>query len=169
MLPLARYLKPPCTIFDERLDVPQAKSCCSTSRHFKPRLAVSNKTPAPVMPPPTTTMSQGDWELVSADIVVWRWPLCQWFVAVFIIYSNCFIWAFATPRALTKRPYENHACSIATQQSIPRHFCLLGGRLQSAPTKNHACSIATQQSIPRHFCLLCGRLQSAPKKNHAKL
>src|SRR5690606_38742688 len=46
------------TIFDERLDVPQAKSCCSSSNTLRPRRAASSRMPAPVMPPPITIRSQ---------------------------------------------------------------------------------------------------------------
>ena len=44
--------------FEERLDGPQAKSHCSSSRHFQPRRAASRRIPAPLMPPPTTIRSQ---------------------------------------------------------------------------------------------------------------
>ena len=48
---------PPCTSFDERDDVPMAKSPRSTRAVRRPRLAASSAQPAPVIPPPTTTTS----------------------------------------------------------------------------------------------------------------
>src|SRR5690606_40021935 len=39
-----KYRRPPWINFVERLDVPAAKSCMSTSAAFNPRLAASSKT-----------------------------------------------------------------------------------------------------------------------------
>src|SRR6187549_2847942 len=43
----------------ERDEVPLAMSSCSTSATRSPRLAASRKAPAPTIPPPTTSRSQG--------------------------------------------------------------------------------------------------------------
>ena len=43
----------------DRLDVPDAQSCASTSPTDRPRVAASRAVPAPVMPPPTTSTSSG--------------------------------------------------------------------------------------------------------------
>src|SRR6476619_2865621 len=48
---------PPWTSFEERDEVPMAKSPRSTSAVRRPRLAASSAQPAPVIPPPTTTTS----------------------------------------------------------------------------------------------------------------
>ena len=48
---------PPCTIFEDFDDVPDAKSSFSTSAVLRPRLAASSATPAPVTPPPMTSTS----------------------------------------------------------------------------------------------------------------
>ena len=50
---------PPCTSFDDFDDVPDAKSPLSTSAMRSPRDAASSATPVPVMPPPTTSTSNG--------------------------------------------------------------------------------------------------------------
>src|SRR5688500_7801488 len=44
-------------IFEDRLEVPNPKSSFSTSPTFHPRSAASRATPAPVIPPPTTSTS----------------------------------------------------------------------------------------------------------------
>src|SRR4029453_10547879 len=44
--------------FDDRLEVPAAKSDFSTRATLYPREAASRATPAPVIPPPTTTRSK---------------------------------------------------------------------------------------------------------------
>ena len=48
---------PPCTSFDERLDVPDAQSRASSSPVESPRVTASSAAPVPTMPPPTTRMS----------------------------------------------------------------------------------------------------------------
>ena len=48
---------PPCTSFDDRLDVPLAQSRASTIPTRRPRVAASSALPVPTMPPPTTRMS----------------------------------------------------------------------------------------------------------------
>ena len=48
---------PPWIILDDFEDVPDAKSPFSTRAVFRPRLAASRATPAPVIPPPTTSTS----------------------------------------------------------------------------------------------------------------
>src|SRR6185436_4166209 len=54
-----RYRKPPWMSFDERDEVPEARSPFSTSSARSPRCAASSSTPQPVMPPPTITKSKG--------------------------------------------------------------------------------------------------------------
>ena len=41
----------------DRLEVPEAKSRCSTTATLSPRVTASNAHPMPVMPPPTTNTS----------------------------------------------------------------------------------------------------------------
>ena len=48
---------PPCTSFDERLDVPDAQSRASSRPVERPRVTASSADPVPTMPPPTTRMS----------------------------------------------------------------------------------------------------------------
>ena len=48
---------PPCTSFDERLEVPEAQSRASTIPTRRPRVAASSALPVPTMPPPMTRMS----------------------------------------------------------------------------------------------------------------
>ena len=48
---------PPCTSFDERLDVPDAQSRASSRPVERPRVTASSAAPVPTMPPPTTRMS----------------------------------------------------------------------------------------------------------------
>src|SRR5262249_21411831 len=49
---------PPWMSLDDRLDVPDAKSDCSTSATRSPRNAASRAMPAPLMPPPMTRRSK---------------------------------------------------------------------------------------------------------------
>ena len=56
--PCTRYLRPPCTIFEDLLDVPEAKSRASTRHTDNPRSAASRAIPAPVIPPPITRTSK---------------------------------------------------------------------------------------------------------------
>src|SRR5829696_1851527 len=51
---------------EERLDVPAAKSDFSTSATLYPREAASRATPAPVIPPPTTTRSNASRSSVAS-------------------------------------------------------------------------------------------------------
>jgi hypothetical protein len=53
-----RASKAPWTSFDDALDVPDAKSSRSTSATAKPWRAASSATPAPMIPPPTTSRSK---------------------------------------------------------------------------------------------------------------
>jgi hypothetical protein len=55
--PFCRYRSPPWTSFDDLDDVPDAKSSRSTRAVRRPREAASSATPAPVIPPPTTSTS----------------------------------------------------------------------------------------------------------------
>src|SRR5665647_1880115 len=48
---------PPCTSFEERLEVPEAQSRASRMPTLSPRVTASIAQPAPTMPPPTTRMS----------------------------------------------------------------------------------------------------------------
>src|SRR5512133_3350745 len=48
---------PPCTSFDDRLEVPDAQSLASSRPTLKPRVTASRALPVPTMPPPTTRMS----------------------------------------------------------------------------------------------------------------
>ena len=48
---------PPWIILEDFDEVPEAKSPFSTSAVFRPRLAASSATPAPVTPPPMTSTS----------------------------------------------------------------------------------------------------------------
>src|SRR5579883_2253360 len=57
---------PPCTSFVDLLLVPPAKSAFSIRATVYPRVAASNATPAPVIPPPITKTSK--WLLSSS----WR-------------------------------------------------------------------------------------------------
>lgn len=56
-LPCSMYRRPPCTIFEDFDDVPEAKSSFSTSAARSPREAASSTAYAPVMPPPMTRTS----------------------------------------------------------------------------------------------------------------
>src|SRR3954469_23161425 len=51
--------------FDERLEVPAAKSRASTSAVDRPRVAASNAAPAPVAPAPITTTSKTSFAIRS--------------------------------------------------------------------------------------------------------
>ena len=48
---------PPCTSFDERLEVPADQSRASTRPTDRPRVTASSADPVPTIPPPTTRMS----------------------------------------------------------------------------------------------------------------
>ena len=55
--PCSRYRTPPCTRREERDEVPLAQSSDSSMATLNPRSAASRATPAPVIPPPTTSRS----------------------------------------------------------------------------------------------------------------
>src|SRR5690606_36365297 len=64
----SRYRMPPCTSFNERLDVPLAKSRASTRPTRRPRVAASSAAPTPTTPPPTTrTSSSFDFSFAMAS------------------------------------------------------------------------------------------------------
>ena len=69
MLPCSRYRTPPCTSFVLRLDVPLQKSSRSSSSTAYPRFAASTAIPAPVAPPPITTISQGSLRSLTRTII----------------------------------------------------------------------------------------------------
>src|SRR5690554_369591 len=48
---------PPCTSFDDLLEVPEPQSRASTMPTLSPRVTASSAQPVPTMPPPITRMS----------------------------------------------------------------------------------------------------------------
>src|SRR3954451_22788566 len=56
---------PPCTSFEERLEVPADQSRASTSPTERPRVTASSAEPTPTIPPPTTRMSSS-WSRIAA-------------------------------------------------------------------------------------------------------
>src|SRR5690554_7235693 len=58
---------PPCTSLELQPLVPLARSCDSSRATLSPRLAASRATPAPVIPPPTTSTSTVVWRSCASD------------------------------------------------------------------------------------------------------
>ncbi|KAH3662128.1 hypothetical protein OGAPHI_006309 [Ogataea philodendri] len=57
----SKYLTPPCAIFVDLDEVPDAKSFFSSNNTFRPRRVASRAAPVPVAPPPTMIKSNLDW------------------------------------------------------------------------------------------------------------